>query len=183
MHVGPHAALTRWSFVRRFTHHIATHAFQVNFILFVHKDDPNWNIPGIPCGSEDLGGQWRQHCPFPCCATDIGSVSDSNTSQMDVDTQHNSETDSDYNPDPNDFVNFVADMYQTPGPGAGQHGPICYGWERGCTCHGCLTDTAWHDPQNGTHGITNHANGQDMLLEHKQRQDAPPSPVPKRPGM
>ena len=41
---------------------------------------------------------------------------------MDVDTQHNSETDSDYNPDPNDFVNFVADMYQTPGPGAGQHG-------------------------------------------------------------
>ena len=69
--------------------------------------------------------------PFPCCATDIGSVSDSNTSQMDVDTQHNSETDSDYNPDPNDFVNFVADMYQTPGPGAGQHGPICYGWERG----------------------------------------------------
>ena len=96
--------------------------------------------------------------------------SDSNTQQMDVD---NSETDSDYNPDPNDLVNFVADMYQTPGPGAGQHGPICYGWERGCTCHGCLTDTAWHGPQNGTQGITNHANGQDMLLEHKQRQDAP----------
>ena len=43
-----------------------------------------------------------------------------------VDTQHSSETDSDYNPDPNDFVNFVADMYQTPGPGAGQHGPICH---------------------------------------------------------
>ena len=62
---------------------------------------------------------------FPCCATDIGSVSDSNTQQMDAD---NSETDSDYkyNPDPDDFVNFVADMYQTPGPGAGQHGPICY---------------------------------------------------------
>ena len=38
---------------------------------------------------------------------------------MDVDTQHNSETDTDYNPDPNDLVNFVADMYQTPGPGAG----------------------------------------------------------------
>ena len=36
---------------------------------------------------------------------------------------------------------------------------------------------------NGTHGITNHQNGQDMLIEHKQRQDAPPSPVPKRPGM
>jgi hypothetical protein len=69
----------------------------------LHKDDPNSNIPGIPCGSEDLGGQWRQHCPFPCCATDIGSVSDSNTLQMDVDTQHNSGTDSDYNPDPNDF--------------------------------------------------------------------------------
>ena len=60
---------------------------------------------------------------------------------------------------------------------------VIYGWERGCTCHGCLTDTAWHDPQNGTHGITNHQDGQDMLIEHKQRQDAPPSPVPKRPGM
>ena len=45
---------------------------------------------------------------------------------------------------------------------------------------GCLKSM---NPQNGTHGITNHANGQDMLLEHKQRQDAPPSPVPKRPGM
>ena len=45
---------------------------------------------------------------------------------MDVDTQHNSETDSDYNPDPNDFVNFVADMYQTPGPGAGQHATAPY---------------------------------------------------------
>ena len=65
---------------------------------------------------------------IPCCATDIGSVSDSNTLQMDVDTQHNSGTDSDYNPDPNDFVNFVADMYQTPGPGAGQHGPIHMLW-------------------------------------------------------
>jgi hypothetical protein len=40
----------------------------------------------------------------------------------------NSETDSDCNPDPDDFVNFVADMYQTPGPGAGQHGPIYMPW-------------------------------------------------------
>jgi hypothetical protein len=68
-------------------------------------------------------------------------------------------------------------MYQLPGPGAGQHTPtFVMGAERGCTFHGCLTDAEWHAPPNGTHGITNHANGQIMLLEHKLRQDAPPRP-------
>ena len=55
---------------------------------------------------------------------------------MDVD---NSETDSDYNPGPNDFVNvnFVADMYlRRQVPGAGQHGPICYGGSVGARAMG-----------------------------------------------
>ena len=32
-----------------------------------------------------------------------------------------------------------------------------------------LPSRVWHDPQNGTQGITNHANGQDMLLEHNSQ--------------
>jgi hypothetical protein len=69
-----------------------------------------------------------------------------------------------------------------------QHGPICYGWERGCQFHGCVTDTKWHDPREWKlwhplthawhHQPTINQDGQELLLENKQRQDAPPSPVP-----
>ena len=55
---------------------------------------------------------------------------------MDVDTQHNSETDSDYNPDPNDFVNFVADMYQTPGPVPASTAPYVMGGSVGARAMG-----------------------------------------------
>ena len=53
---------------------------------------------------------------------------------------------------------------------------------------GCLTDTVteWHGPQNGTHGITNSTiKMAKTCLARTQaaRQDAMPSPVPKRPGM
>jgi hypothetical protein len=80
------------------------------------------------------------------CAPCGTSESDSNTQQMDYALHvqmdvDNSETDSDYNPDPDDFVNFVVTMYQTPQvPVPASTAPICYGWERGCTCHGWVLD-------------------------------------------